>query len=61
MVRYVAGQLPGVASLLRANDDIDGEVDTLRGDGGRAEPERRLGVTARTLGCQIFCISPKLV
>jgi hypothetical protein len=57
-VRYLAGQAPGVAGLVRADDDdLDGEGDTLRGDGGRVEAERRLGVATRTLGCQVFGIS----
>lgn len=60
-VRYLSRQVPGVAGLLRADDDdLDGEGDTLRGNGGRVEAERRLGVTARTLGCQVSRISSGL-
>jgi hypothetical protein len=60
-IRYLSGQLPGVAGLLRSDDDrLDGEADTLRGNGARVEAERRLGVTARTLGCQAFGISSGL-
>jgi hypothetical protein len=60
-IRYLAGQLPGVAGLHRkGDDDLDGEGDTLRGDGPRVEAERRLGVAARTLGCQVFGISSGL-
>jgi hypothetical protein len=60
-IRYLAGQLPGVAGLVRADDDdLDGEAGTLRGDSPRVEAERRVAVAARTLGCDVSRVSPGL-